>query len=598
MSDATTSLVVLAATVALFIWNRLPVGIVAVISALALYVTGLVDSTTAVAGFGEPIVVFIVGLFMVSEGLDASGVTGWAGQTLVRRVGTRRAALLLGLTALAALMGAFVTPNGSAAALLPVTVVAARRAGVLPATLLMPVAFAASAGALLVLSGSTVNVIVSDALHELTGEGFGFFEFALIGGPLVLVTMVVCLAGAGRLVPHRDPIEQTADLSGHVDTLIEGYTLEQGFYRLLVPAGSSLVGKIGTSVATAAVTPIALQRPDGASAPPDAHLADDDVLILSGSSEQVESIRAEHGLSVLSRPLTRGSPGNLLSDAAGIAEVVVPPRSRLVGERVYPGTTRGELTLLTVGRFGRSRGPQGTVLHEGDMLLLHGPWAAVNDLARESDVLLISDPDLIRRQNAPLGRRAWLALGVLAVTVALLATGITSPAISALVGAGLMVLTRVITPYQAYRAVSWQTVVLIGGLIPLSVAIASSGAADLIADLIVDLVAGTGPRVLLALLFAVTVVLGQAVSNTATVLIVAPIALAAGEAAGVGPAPVLMLVAVAGAASFLTPIATPANMIVMGAGGYRFGDYWRLGLVLTLVWFVVAVALIPLIWGS
>jgi len=203
----------------------------------------------------------------------------------------------------------------------------------------------------------------------------------------------------------------------------------------------------------------------------------------------------------------------------------------------------------------------------------------------------VNDPEAVRRQNAPLGRKAWLSLGVLATQVA-------SPAIATLVGAGLMVLTRVVTPNQAYRAVSWQTIVLIGGLIPLSTAISTSGAADLVAGRIVDAVGRNGPRVLLAVLFLVTLGLGQVVSNAATVLIIAPIAVAAGQASGVGPAPVLMMVAVAGAASFLTPIATPANMIVMGAAGYRFGDYWRLGLVLSAAWFVVAISLIPLIWGT
>jgi di/tricarboxylate transporter len=598
MSDATLSLLILAGTVGLFIWNRLPVGLVAIISALTLYATGLVDADGAVAGFGEPIIVFIAGLFIVSEGLDASGVTGWAGQALVRHVGTRRASLLLGLMALAALLGAFVTPNGAAAALLPVTVVAARRAGLVPAALLMPVAFAASAGALFVLSGSTVNVIASDALDERTGEGFGFFEFGLIGLPLALVTIAVCLAASRRLLPLREPEEASADLSGHAQTVIEHYTLEQGFYRLLARAGASVIGATpAAAVEGTGLTLIGVQQADDSPGAPDQPIVEGDVVVVSGEVEAAERLAAEHDLVVESAPMTRASPANLVSYDAGVVEVVIPPRSGLVGEVVFPGKVRSGLTLLTVSRYGSSRGPRPTQLHEGDMMLLHGPWAAVSELTRNADVLPVNDPELVRRQNAPLGRRAWLALAVLAVTVVLLASGIASPAVSALTGAGLMVLTRVITPYQAYRAVSWQTVVLVGGLIPLSAAIASSGAADIVAGHIVALVEGTDPRVLLALLFLLTVVLGQVVSNTATVLIVVPIALAAGSAAGVAAAPVLMLVAVAGAASFLTPIATPANMIVMGAAGYHFGDYWKLGLVVTAAWFVVAIALIPLIWG-
>ncbi|WP_420110965.1 SLC13 family permease [Pseudactinotalea sp.] len=597
MSDVTLSLLILAGTVAMFIWNRVSVGLVAVMSALALYATGVVDASTAIGGFGEPIVVFIAGLFIISEGLDASGLTAWMGKTLVRHAGTGRAALLLGLTALAALLAAFVTPNGAAAALLPVTVTAARRAGLLPSDLLMPVAFAASAGALLLLSGSTVNVIVSDALLDVAGTPFGYGEFALIGAPLVVVTIAVCLLLGPRLLPHREPEGAAADLSRHVETVVDHYELRRGFYRLAVPHGSAALGTSAAELVDGDVVAIGVQRADGSVAGLDEPLATDDAIVVSGESVAVEALRRQHALAVTVAPMTASRREGLLSYDDGVVEVVIPPRSRLVGEEVFPGKIRSGLMLLTVSRFGRSRGPRTTTLQEGDLMLLHGPWSAVSDLTRDSDVLPVNDPDLVRRQNAPLGRRAWWALAVLAVTVVLLATGVVTPAIAALVGAGLMVLTRVVTPAHAYRAVSWQTVVLIGGLIPLSVAITESGAADVVAGGLVTLVAGADARVLLALLFLLTVVLGQVISNTATVLIVAPVALASAAAAGVAPAPVLMLVAVAGAASFLTPIATPANMIVMGTAGYRFGDYWKLGAAITLAWFAVAVLVIPLIWA-
>ncbi len=599
MSDASLSLLVLAGTVALFVWNRLSVGLVAVVSALALYATGVVDANTAVSGFGEPIVVFIASLFIIAEGLDAGGVTAWAGQALVRRVGTGRARLLAGLMLLTSVVAAFVTPNGAAAAMLPVAVVAARGAGLLPADLLMPLAYAASAGAMLTLSGSTVNVIVSEARTETEGVGFGFFEFALTGVPLVVLTMLVCVAFGRRLLPHRLPDESSPDVSGHADTLVEHYTLEQGFFRLAVPAGSDLVGTaLEQLVVPDGVTLVGVQHAGGDPGTPGEQVAPDDVVVVSGGTEGIAVFVDAHGLRIVAAPLTWATREALLSRERGVAEVIVPPRSPLIGQQVFPGQVRSGLTVLTVRRLGKSRGPRHTTLTEGDLLLLHGPWEAVSGLARDDDVLVVDDPDLVRRQNAPLGRRAWRALLVLAVTVALLASGVTAPAVAALVGAGLMVLSRVVTPYQAYRAVSWQTVVLVGGLIPLSTAIRTSGAADLVAGRIVDLVEGAGPRVLLAVLFLLTLVLGQVVSNTATVLIIAPIALAAAAASGVSPAPVLMLVAVAGASSFLTPIATPANMIVMGAAGYRFGDYWKLGLAVTVAWFAVAIGLIPVIWGT
>jgi di/tricarboxylate transporter len=203
---------------------------------------------------------------------------------------------------------------------------------------------------------------------------------------------------------------------------------------------------------------------------------------------------------------------------------------------------------------------------------------------------------MVRRQTVPLGRRAPQALAVLVAMVVLLATGAVPPAVAGLLAAAGMVLLRVVGVQEAYRAVSWQTVVLIGGLIPLSIAIQDSGAADLVAERIVNVVGDRGPYALMLALFVLTGVLGQIVSNTATVLIVVPIALSAAAETGISAQPVLMLVAVAGAASLLTPIATPANMMVMGPGGYRFGDYWKFGLVSMIGWLGLAMLVIPVVW--
>ena len=599
MSDATTSLLVLGATVALFVWNRLPVGAVAVLCSLALLVTGLVDAATVVAGFGDPVVVFIACLFMLAGGLEQSGVTAWAGRQVVARAGTSRGRLVVALMGLGAVLTAFVTPNGAAAALLPVAVLAARSASRSPSTLLMPLAFAASAGGLLMLSASPVNVIVSDALAATTGEPLGFFEIGVVGVPLVLVTIAVVLVVGPRLVPHRDPDDLPADLSGHLDTLLEHYRLDEGFTRVRVGAASPLVGADAAAVPVPdGVVVVGVQHADGAPGELGERVLPDDVVVVTGTSSQVARLVADGDVEVVATPLTHATREALLGREAGLAEVVVPPRSSFIGQRVFPGQVRSGLTVLDVRRLGRDRGPRETVVAEGDLVLLHGPWTAVEQLRRDTDVLVVDDPGSVRRQNAPLGASAWRALAVMAVTVALLASGVTIPAVAGLVGATGMVLLRVLTPQQAYRAVSWQALVLIGGLIPLSAAISSSGAADLVAGYLVDAVAGGGPRVLLAALFLLTLALGQVVSNTATVLVVTPVALSAAADAGVAPTPVLVLVAVAGAASFLTPIATPANMIVMGPAGYRFGDYWRLGLVVTAAWFVVAVGLIPVVWGT
>jgi di/tricarboxylate transporter len=255
-----------------------------------------------------------------------------------------------------------------------------------------------------------------------------------------------------------------------------------------------------------------------------------------------------------------------------------------------------DLVVLAVQRLGEDRGPRSTVLAEGDSMLLHGSWEAVDALAGHRDVLVVDSPDILRRQAVPMGRKAKTAIGVLVGMVVLLASGVVPPAVAGLLAACAMVLLGVVGVDQAYRSVSWQTLVLIGGLIPLSTAMTNSGLADSAATLIVGLAGPDRPLLLLLALFGFTAVLGQLTSNTATVLVVAPIAVAAGGATGVSVQPLLMLVAVAGAAAFLTPIATPANTMVMGPGDYRFADYWRLGLPIMVVWLVISLLLIPAVW--
>jgi di/tricarboxylate transporter len=528
VSDATITFLVLGVAVVLFVSNRVPVGVVALGAALALYAAGVVSVEEAFSGFGDQTVIFIASLFVVSEALDATGVTTWAGQRLIAAARGRRDRLVVALLGFVALLTALITPNGSVAALLPMAAVISIRLEVAPSKLLIPLAFAAHAGSLLVLTGSPVNVLVSQAGDDAGAGGIGFFEFALVGVPLVLGTLVLVLAFGPRLLPERRPRSLPSDLSSHARTLLDQYAVA------------------------------------------------DDAL---GRHEVPEA---------------------LFSRDSGVAEVVVPPRSPLVGARVFPGmvTPSGDLVVLALQRKGEDVAPGEHVLAPGDTLLLEGTWSALDEhLVDGEEVLVVDAPDAVRRQVVPLGAGARRTLVVVGVMVAVLASGVMPAAVAGALAAMAIVLAGVLTAEQAYRAISWTTVVLIAGMIPVSVAIRQTGAADDLASVLVDVVRGAGPHVLVVALFVVTAVFGQAISNTATALIVVPIALAAADELGVSAKPVLMSVVVASAAAFLTPIATPANMMVLGPGGYRFGDYWRLGLVMLGLFFAVAVGLVPLIWG-
>jgi di/tricarboxylate transporter len=275
----------------------------------------------------------------------------------------------------------------------------------------------------------------------------------------------------------------------------------------------------------------------------------------------------------------------------------VPPRSGLIGASVFPGmvTSSGSLVVVAVQSGGEERDGE-TVLAAGDTLLLEGTWQAFTDNLDDPDVLVVDEPELVRRQTAPIGRRGKRAAIVLAVMVVLLVTGIVPPVVAGLLAVGAMVLLGVLSMQQSYRAISWTTVVLVGGMIPLSTAMQQTGAAEHLAHLLVDVVGDGSPYLLLLGLSLLTAALGQLISNTATALIVIPIAVSAATDTGVSVKPLLMAVTVAAAASFLTPVATPVNLMVMGPGGYRFGDYWRLGLPLLVLSVTVATFLVPVFW--
>ncbi|RPA10328.1 SLC13 family permease [Gordonia sp. OPL2] len=600
MSDAALSLVILGVTVALFIVNRLPVGVVAIGSALALYFCGLVSVDEMTSGLGATVIVFIAALFVVSEGLEASGITTWVGQSMTRIAGDTPIRVITVVMVLAALLAALITVNGAAAALVPVTVALARHADMLPSRVLIPLAYGCSAGSLLTLSGSPVNVIIDESMVTLSDDGFGYFEFGIVGVPLVVVTVAITAVMGRRALPQRESTSLPDDFSGYVGTVTDHYGLDDRLFRLHVGTDSTVLGTSLTEIDVDhdGVVAVAAQREATATVlEPDQPLEVGDVIVVSGPGTAVTEAARRLGVTVEDIAGRRSRAGRLIDRDTGLSEVVIPPRSEWIGDRAVAGMVRGDgLLVLSIRRRSKDVGPRVVDLEEGDTLLVHGPWRAIDALAADRRVLVVASSELLRRQTVPLGRSAPRAAAILVAMIVLLATGVVPAVVAALLAALAMILTRVITTDHAYRAIAWPTLVLIAALIPMSTAIADSGGAELVARPIVDLVADHSPYVLLITLFLLTAVLGQFISNAATVLIVIPIALAAAADVGVDARPVLMLVCVAGAASLLTPIATPANMIVMTPGGYRFGDYWRLGVPIMAGWLLVALLVIPAVW--
>ena len=598
MSEITVCFLILGIAVVLFISQLIPVEIVAIGVALALYFTHILSLGEALSGFGDPTVLFIAALFIVSEGLDATGVTTWVGQKLVARAGSSRLRLLVYTMLISALLTGLINPNGAVAALLPVVVVVAIRLGRSPSELLLPMAFAAHAGSMLALTGTPVNVIVSKAAADAGAGSFGFLEFSLVGIPLVAGTIAITVLLGPRLIPRRTPRSIPPDFSKLAGALKRQYAPEESVFRLKVGPGSPFVGLSPSELNLKNFTGVTVigGQAGGRGEPVilDA-LAAGDVLVVQGDANQVNRLAGANDLAIR----TGGrNGGEFFTRESGVAEVVIPPRSRLIGEHVFPGmvSSSGDLIVLAVQRGGEDLGPSETILDVGDTLLLQGTWEALHDNLDESNMLVVNSPALVQRQLVPMGARAKHALATLAGLVLLLATGVVPAAVAALLAACAMILLRVLKVQQAYQAISWTTIVLIGGMIPLSTAMEKTGAADKMAMALINTVGQSGPYALLLGLFVLTVAMGQLISNTATALIVIPVAISAAAETHVSVRPLLMAVTVAAAASFLTPIATPANMMVMEPGGYRFADYWKFGLTLVLWFLAVTLVIIPLVW--
>jgi di/tricarboxylate transporter len=601
MSDMSVLLLIVAGVIVLFVTEKVPVVLVALGTALALYFTGILPLGTALGGLGDATTIFIASLFVVSAGLEVTGVTAWAGQLLISKSGeshVRQSVLIMGLCAL---LTALISLNGSVAALLPVVVVMAVRLNRPPSQLLMPMVFASHAGSILALTGSPVNVLVSDAAAHAGGRGFGFFEFAIAGVPLLGGTMLILAVLGPHLLPRRGGAAMPADLSRHARTLVEQYRLEGGVFRLSLRASSPLIGAASDSLDVRPFPGLSLVGAQaGATAGPRARapLQEGDTIIVRGDAEAAGTFAEAMHLAFAAGEAESNLADVLFNRTSGLAEIVIPPRSALIGRDVFPGmvTESGDLLVLAVQRHGEPLPPGQARLQVGDTMLLQGTWSALEKRLADPEVLVVDSPDVVRRQAVPMGAGAKGAIAILVLMILALATGVVPSAIAGLSAAVAMVLLRVLTVEQAYRSVNWTTVILVGAMTPLSAAMTETGAAQAMADRLVALVGERSPYLLLAGLFLLTAVLGQLISNTATALIIIPIGVAAAAEIGVAPQPVLMCVCVAAAASFLTPVATPVNLMIMGPGGYRFGDYWKLGIACMAWFFLVAVFLVPLVW--
>jgi di/tricarboxylate transporter len=599
--DIVHMLVILGISIALFITDWLRVDIVALLVLLSLVLAGLITPAEAFEGFSSPAVITVWAIFIVSGGLFYTGVANMLGDRLFKFAGNRPGRLVALLMTTVGLLSGVMNNVGATAVLMPAAVSVSRKARISASQLLIPLAFGSLLGGMSTLIGTPPNILVSDALRMAGYEPFSLLDFAPVGLVALLLGVPVVVLVGRRLLPVRSQAERLATVAGPDADLVDLYNLDERLFRARVPASSPLIGlKLAESGLRQdfELSVIGLERHSKTIlAPPrDTVLERGDVLLIEGMVDNLVWAETAGHLDV--QPEVSVDDRDLQSEMVGIAEVLLSPHSRLAGETLSDIHFREKfnVSVLAILRDGRPRrtGLVDLPLRFGDTLLVQGPRQNIRVLQRESDFVVLGDiaaPPAIRARKAP------LAVGLLLVMLVPVIAGWLPITASALLAGILMVITGCLTMDEAYQSIEWKAVFLVAGTLPLGIAMEKTGTAQFLAGMLVDAVGGLGPMALLAGFYIVTNILTQFMSNAASTVLIAPIAINAAQQIGSEPHALLMAVAVAASAGFLTPVAHQSNVLVMGPGGYRFGDYFKVGLPLDLVVFAVAMVVLPLVWS-
>ena len=601
-SDAVFVFGLLAVTVVLFASDKLRPDVVALLVILSLVLGGILPVSVAVAGFGDPLIILIAGLFVVGEGLVRTGIAFQVGQGLAKMAGASERRLLVLLMLAVAGLGAFMSSTGVVAIFIPVVLGLSARLGISPGRLMMPMAFAALLSGLLTLIATPPNLVVNDALLSSGLQPFGFFGVTPIG-VLALALGIGYMAFFGvRMLPDS-AMGSTAGNRKTLRELGSSYPGIGQLHLLAIGVDSPLVGR---TVAQAQlrtryeITLIGIGRTtrldelvQEALANTELHRAD--VLYVVGSVTAVEALKTTERLHQV--PIAESQQQRLVQ-ALGLAEVIVAPESVMIGQTLHQAAFRTHygLSVLGIRRRGQALSAMAqTKLAFGDVLLVSGSWKRIALLQEDRRDFLVLNLPAELGEVAPNYRQAPFALGILLVMVALMTFGWLPNVVAVLLAALAMGMFRCLRMEDAYRAINWSSLVVIAGMLPLAKALEQTGGVGLIADGLVAGLGPFGPLALLAGVFVLAAAIGMFISNTATALLMAPIAIAAAQQVGVSPYPFAMTVVIAASAAFATPVSSPINTLVLAPGGYRFNDFVRVGLPLLTLVMGLTLLLVPLL---
>ena len=605
------TLIILALSAVFFAMGKVRSDLVALCALVALLLTGTLTPQEAISGFSNQVVIMMVGLFVVGGAIVQTGLAKKASGKLMMLAGNNEIGLFLLLMVVTAVIGAFVSNTGTVALMMPIVVSLAQKAKIRASRLLMPLAFASSMGGMLTLIGTPPNLVIQEALTESGHQPLGFFSFLPVGLVCIVVGIVVLLPLSKRFLNGR----QRGDDDGKarrrktLDDLLEEYSLKDDLSVFTVTDASLVKDK--------SVVELDVQRRYGLSvlevrrvkkthaklmkeveqrlAGPDTRLMVGDIVYVSGNKQQAEQMAADMQLDKTSQPLAFYD--------IGIAEAVLMHNSRLCGKTLRDGGLR---RLYSVNVLGVRRGDDYITrnladlkLRQGDILLIQGKWKNISRIANLAEGILVMGQPLEEAARVTLDYKAPLAAAIMvAMILTMVFDFIPVAPVTAVITAGLlMVLTGCIRSVEAaYKTINWESIVLIAAMLPMSVALEKTGASALVARMLADGLGQASPYALLAGVYFTTSLLTMFISNTATAVLMSPIALTSATAIGVSPYPMLFAVTLGASMCFASPFSTPPNALVMQAGGYTFMDYIKVGLPLQIIMGLVMVFVLPLLF--
>jgi len=581
-------LFILAASLVLFSLERVPADVTALGVLLSLILTGLLPADQAFAGFGSATVMMTLGLLILTATLLRTGVVEMTGRAILRRTGSDPNRLFVVIVVASAVVGAFMSNTASTAFFVPITIGLAQRARISASKLLMPLAFASILTSSVTLVSTSTNIIVSGLMTKYDLSPMGMFELAPVGVPIAVAGLIYMFVVGRRLIPDRS----------HPDELSEGFGIRPYLTEIMILPDSPLIGKtldewgLGKDLD---LTVLRVIRDKSRHLAPRAEtvLEEGDVLLVEGQRDDILKIKDSSGIDI--KADVKLSDPDLQTEDMRLVEVILLARSPLIRRTLksFRFRERYGLQVLALNRHGETlrRKISQVGLRMGDVLLIQGDRANIAALEDDKTFSILGAVE----DKRPNLRQAPIAIAIFVGALAAATLGILPLPVAVLLGTLLAFLTRCITPEEAYREVEWKAVILIGSMLALGAAMESTGAAKFLAAQFVNLAGRTEPAWLLTAFFILTVLLTQPMSNQAAAVVVVPVAIQTALQVDLNPRTFAMMIALAASCSYLTPL-EPSCLMVYGPGRYRFRDFLKVGSLLTVLIYVIAIVLVPLVW--